>query len=131
MYAAAVVRAAGRLRKATWAMIAWQLLAAALVVYIVLAARGAADCDDYTGIGAFCHYTAFAQGFGGLLRLAIVYFAVTAALGIVWAWSLPDEAPCPDCGRRGRTEAGRCRHCGHDFFPSATDTRVAGGVESP
>ena len=110
------LRSALSWRRTTWAMIAWQALSLAMLGYVLLVARSQTSCQDFTGAGAFCRFQAVANGLSGLLRLAIVYFTVTAVLGLVWAWSQPDHPACPDCGSQARTDAGKCRKCGHDFF---------------
>lgn len=101
-------------RKATWALIIFDMLMAIWMVSSLstagnncahVAADGLAACQVGTGIGAGFVFVVI----GG------IWFVGFIVLSLIWLMSRPQLRLCPECGykvKRGRTE---CRYCDYSF----------------
>ena len=106
-------------RKATWAVVAWLLVALGLIGYsffrLFVAPNG---CPD-EGVVSFCRFALMTRAFSDFTTAIVVYCAGAVVLGGLWLVTIPNHQPCPECGSSSRTEGGVCKNCGHDFFPSS------------
>jgi hypothetical protein len=104
-------------RASTWALLIWFVLALVLVAYafrqIYLAPNG---CPAMEGIATFCRFAKMTQAFGDFALAIAAYCAGAVLLGVVWLMTAPVHDACPECGSSRRTDSGKCKKCGHDFF---------------
>jgi hypothetical protein len=124
---------AGRLRNytrgwrvATWALVAWFVVALLLAGYAFLQIYVAPNgCPAEEGIASFCRYVRMKQAFGDFTLAIAAYCAGAVVLGALWLFTAPSHGPCPNCGSSARTDAGTCRRCGHDFFATQLKENAA------
>lgn len=107
-----------RWRKATWALLIFNLLMLAWVISAISAGSqhatdcgvlDQANCDAARNVG-----TGIAVGF-----LGIIWFLGFVVLSLVWLMSRPRRRACPRCGNDVRRGVTTCAECGYDFAAAA------------
>lgn len=118
-------------RKATWALLIFNVLMLIWVIAGIASASGHATncgtldqttCDAARNVGTGI----------GVSALLIFWFMGFVVLGIVVLATRPQRRLCPACGTEAKRGATRCAKCGFNFAAAAqAQTTPAGGWNSP
>jgi hypothetical protein len=116
-------------RKATWALVVFNVL-----MLIWLIAGIASASGDATSCGSLDQQTCNAArsvGTGiGVTILIVIWFIGFVIFSLIWLMSRPHRRQCPACGNEVKRGLTTCPTCGHSFIPAGTAPLVqaAGGA---
>ena len=105
-------------RKATWTIVIWTALMAALA--IAAANSGNQTCARQTYASSCSAWTAI-----DVMLLVLIWFIGFIVVGLIWLLSRPRRRLCPVCGHHVKKGLIACQKCGYNFAAAATAGAVS------
>ena len=114
-------------RKATWAVVIWNVLMGLWIASGVSATSN--NCAGRVGDDLTTCQAATAIGAGiGITFIVIIWFLGFVVLSLIWLMSRPQRRLCPVCGEQVKKGPTACPKCGYNFAAAAA---LPSGAQTP
>lgn len=107
-----------RWRKATWALVVWNVL---MLAWVVSGASSVSkNCSGLTGAElSGCQAGTAIGGTIAFSFIAMIWFLGFVVLALIWLMSRPSKRQCPRCGNDVKKGLTVCPSCQYEFGQAA------------